>query len=1812
MLTKEQLEQIQYTNLVTKSHYSIPFGVGKIKDQISSAAKKGHRGIAIVDDFAMNGILEAYSLSKDKDFLKKLQKEKFPILLGTKINVTDSLDTQDSSLFNISIYAQNWQGYKNMTHLTSLSSMPGNGYINGDDKLVKRISLENLAERADGLLVGSGNIDGILSQSIMKGTGQEEDLIQIFKEIFGDNFFIELHFHPKTQFWNNTAKAYQPQNQDVQKVINLELIRLAKQYDIKCCLVQDSYMFDKKFDYIQNILIANHKDYKSSGFYFDTPKYMMSVTEMYEYIQKNSNYITDDQFIEFCENSNFFVDKCKDIELEFEPALPKIEYMDHPVFSKEEKDKYETLFNEKWKAVNLVSPAMGEIFKIAKIRKDIALETSLKSIIRLEKMPWDNKEYLDRLALELKVLARNGVLSLLDYFLLLEDVTNFIRKHGYLRGFGRGCLHGDALVLTSDKGYVKIKDINVGDFVYSHLGKKRKVLKTFKYKTKKNEKLLTIKTERSLSPISLTKDHKVYGIKRSLAKGFNPKADINKRKKYNDIDLKDLTFAPAETFNVGDLLYIKKPSARIVKDLDVIDLSLVPSLKKASTKFVVNNDSIDLMNGSKQMNRFSRYIPVDEEFSYMLGKWIGDGWYVFNEKSQKYLIGYAFNSKDIKEIKRTKKYFENMGFSVSLQHSKKTKLVQLYVYNKLLAETFKNLFPDYKSTSLTKYIGKFKYLPDHKLLSLLLGLKSADGSEQDVKGGDRRENIDTSSRQLMLDVKESLTYLNISATVKVRTSYFDERFQSTTAASYKIDFIGLGLEKRERLYQSHKDGCFVKIREINEIKAPQYVYDINVELDNSFLTSEYIVHNSGGGSLLTYVMDVSDIEPIKYKLLFERFFTQDKIGVQTHEKENYSLKEYSTEKPKDIDAVVKLLTEIESMFDAKRLKEVNPEFLAKELYYIECNDELLSYYKNLAIKCKTDKISLDNNNNSTLAYLLGITDQVPKKTIKQSEPSMPDFDYDTDGRDLVKKYLTEKNGVKHVTLIGTLGSLKTKGAIKDVIRQLRPDMDVTRDVNPLTEKFNVIKTTDEDKIRDTLQMAMTTKNVDYSSIDFKSELAYFYACLEADSKLHEWFENNKEVKDAVVLLLGNAKGTGVHAGGIVVSRKEIMELCPLTWDHDEGLWVTQYEMAYVEKAGLIKYDFLGLKTLEDFNRCLKLVNSRHGTNYNLSNIPMEDKAIFELFVQGKTESVFQFNGNLPIAILTQLKEVRGIDDLAMITSIARPGPLKMGMDKVFIKRNTGEEPVEYLHPSLKPILENTYGILCIAKGQKVKTQTDREVNIENVKIGSYVLTEDGTYHKVLNNIYKGKKETIVIKFQKGQSLECTKDHKVLTNLGWVEAQFLIKNNEHLAVKHFDANNKPTFDIVSSLTIKNELTDVYDLSIDKVHSFVVGGHVVHNCYQEHVLMIAQDIGELPPSDSVKFMKALSKKKPETVEKLVQKIKKVAIDKHHFKEEVTKELMELIQAFSLYAFNKSHAAAYACVSYICMWLKHYYPAEWISAVLSGAKKEDLEILYPKWKDYIVPPSINQSKDTFQINEHNKVVMPFGAVNGVGDKAVAEIIKMQPYTSFEDFMNRVNRTVVNKGPTLAMIFAGIFDEFKPEEETKQRWRKLLVRDYFKIKFALSKPSKKDKEEAEAYFKEIVAMNRGQILMKEISILNFTAFDYYEYYKDKMTDGAMAKFGKQAIRPADVSMYPTDSWVVVGGMIESIEFKRTKKGDEMAIIKLSNNGTSISIQVFPKQLEQDDASDSKLIRNLEKYSPIMIKGKVNRWEGRLSLVFDTAHLLL
>jgi DNA polymerase-3 subunit alpha len=754
-----------------------------------------------------------------------------------------------------------------------------------------------------------------------------------------------------------------------------------------------------------------------------------------------------------------------------------------------------------------------------------------------------------------------------------------------------------------------------------------------------------------------------------------------------------------------------------------------------------------------------------------------------------------------------------------------------------------------------------------------------------------------------------------------------------------------------------------------------------------------------------------------------------------------------------------VLDKIKSLILADRVTPEVQVNIDKELFYLECNPADLKYMLSAYDFVKANGSKFSNPNNSALAYAIGITDSMPTTRITQTPTGLPDLDYDTDARDEIKEYLVAKYGRDNVSLLGTYNTLKTKGAIKDVVRHLKPDMSFD-EINRITKKFDVVKRT-----------------------DYKTELEYFNAALEADRELQEWFERNPDIKGPVLLLLGNAKSTGVHAGGIVVSKVDIKSVVPLSFERTEKIWVTQPEMADVEAAGLIKYDFLGLITLGDLNRCMKLTNLRHGTKYTLSNIPMDDPEMFAQFIKGNTVSVFQFSTPLATGILTKLKKIESVLDLALITSIGRPGPMNMGMDVSFIRRNNGSEPIEYEHPALEQILKETYGIVV--------------------------------------------------------------------------------------------------------------------------------------YQEQVMQIVIEIGGLSSDESLTVMKAMSKKKLDKIVKFKEQFVNNAQKQHKMKKELAERIWQLMESFAEYGFNKSHALAYACVSYLCMWFKQKYPLEWIASVLQGADKDDFKTMYQYWSTYIQKPDINLSRSTYQISEQGKVVMPFSAVNGIGAKALENLTLTQPYASFEDFFSKIDKSKVNRTVIINLIFSGCIDSFKPAEMSENKWRKQLVRTYIELRHKQSKPAKLERERDEALLKEVDGLNRGHILMKEIGLLNFTAFDYHSYYKDKMTVIAKQHFGKEAARPVDSMGLPDGTEVVVGGAIETIDFVPIKtgksKGKERAIIRLTNLGGSVEVIIFPSTLERDDrAANGGTLRKLAELTPIIIKGKVNIWNEKYSIVFQEGLILL
>ncbi|HRR94402.1 MAG TPA: DNA polymerase III subunit alpha, partial [Bacteroidales bacterium] len=306
---------------------------------------------------------------------------------------------------------------------------------------------------------------------------------------------------------------------------------------------------------------------------------------------------------------------------------------------------------------------------------------------------------------------------------------------------------------------------------------------------------------------------------------------------------------------------------------------------------------------------------------------------------------------------------------------------------------------------------------------------------------------------------------------------------------------------------------------------------------------------------------------------------------------------------------------------------------------------------------------------SAVAYCLRITDIDPikygllfERFLNPDRISMPDIDidFDEDGRDAVLHYVVEKYGHDKVAHIITFGTMGAKMAIRDVARvQKLPLPEADRLAKMIPEKPGV-----------TLSEAYTEV----------PELAK-----EKDSP-------NPLVVQTLAFaeaLEGSVRQTGVHACGVIISKESLDNYIPLSTAKDTDLFVTQYEGNHVESIGLLKMDFLGLKTLSIIKDAIANIKKRHGITIDIDNLPLDDQKTFELFSNGDTTGIFQFESAGMKKYLKELKPNR-FEDLIAMNALFRPGPMEYIPQ--YIRRKHGKEKIEYLLPEMEKYLADTYGI----------------------------------------------------------------------------------------------------------------------------------------------------------------------------------------------------------------------------------------------------------------------------------------------------------------------------------------------------------------------------------------------------------------------------------------------------------------------------------------------------------------------------------------
>ncbi len=309
---------------------------------------------------------------------------------------------------------------------------------------------------------------------------------------------------------------------------------------------------------------------------------------------------------------------------------------------------------------------------------------------------------------------------------------------------------------------------------------------------------------------------------------------------------------------------------------------------------------------------------------------------------------------------------------------------------------------------------------------------------------------------------------------------------------------------------------------------------------------------------------------------------------------------------------------------------------------------------------------------SAVAYCVGITNIDPikysllfERFLNPERVSMPDIDIDFDdvNRQKVIDYVVDKYGKTQVAQIITFGTMAAKSSIKDVARALELPLPQTNDLTKMVP----------DKPGTTLAGAFAENQ----------ELEYILRDESPDNL-------KGQILRLAVQLEGSVRNTGIHAAGVIIAPDDITKYIPVSTSKDSDLLITQFDGKVIESAGMLKMDFLGLKTLTVIVDAMRLIERNHGVKIDIDEIPLDDEKTYALYQRGDTIGTFQFESEGMRQYLKDLKPTN-IEDLIAMNALYRPGPMQFIPN--FINRKHGREEVEYPHELLKPILEYSQGIM---------------------------------------------------------------------------------------------------------------------------------------------------------------------------------------------------------------------------------------------------------------------------------------------------------------------------------------------------------------------------------------------------------------------------------------------------------------------------------------------------------------------------------------
>ncbi|WGH26360.1 MAG: DNA polymerase III subunit alpha [Candidatus Bostrichicola ureolyticus] len=360
---------------------------------------------------------------------------------------------------------------------------------------------------------------------------------------------------------------------------------------------------------------------------------------------------------------------------------------------------------------------------------------------------------------------------------------------------------------------------------------------------------------------------------------------------------------------------------------------------------------------------------------------------------------------------------------------------------------------------------------------------------------------------------------------------------------------------------------------------------------------------------------------------------------------------------------------------------------------------------------------------SVIAYCIGITEIDPikydllfERFLNPDRISRPDIDIDFDdrGRDKIIKWVVKKYGYNHVAKIITYGTMGAKSAIRDTARVLNFPLNETNKITKLVPNNISLKSI-------------------YSTEIFVLKEKFNKSEIENILILKKYLNSKKSLKGKIIqqakIIEGSIRNTGIHACGIIITPLDIKEIIPVAISKDSDLLVTQFNNKIVESAGLLKMDFLGLKTLTIINDTIKLIKKIK--NITIKQFPLDDAKTYDLFKKGETIGIFQYESIGMQKYLRKLKPDQ-FNDLIAMNALYRPGPLQYIPN--FIARKHGKEPIVYDLPEMKNILKNTYGITIYQ--EQVMLLSQKLANFSKGEADILIQAIGKKQKNVLNNIKK--------------------------------------------------------------------------------------------------------------------------------------------------------------------------------------------------------------------------------------------------------------------------------------------------------------------------------------------------------------------------------------------------------------------------------------------------------------------------------------------